>query len=134
MAYLVAIPLRVWLTVLDPDSSGQASLRFAVHRQRQWPSEPKRGMVYKVLIHVISVEDSGGHGTDGRPLFYLFHFNLGAQDADQAVAQALALREQGGALATDSLMIRAPARHSCSTEYWRPDRCSDEDDDDEADG
>jgi hypothetical protein len=60
MAYLVAIPLRVWLTVLDPDSSGQASLRFAVHRQRQWPSEPKRGMVYEVLIHVISVEDSGG--------------------------------------------------------------------------
>jgi hypothetical protein len=29
----VAIPLRVWLTVLDADSSGHVSPRFAVHRQ-----------------------------------------------------------------------------------------------------
>jgi hypothetical protein len=66
----VAIPLRVWLTVLDPDSSGQASPWFTVHIHRQRPSEPKRGMVYEVLIHVVSVEDTRRHGIDGRPLFY----------------------------------------------------------------
>jgi hypothetical protein len=40
-----------------------------------------------------------------------FHFNLGAQDADQAVAPAPVLREQGRAPATDSSMIHVPARH-----------------------
>jgi hypothetical protein len=50
----VAIPLRVWLMVLDPDRSGHASLRVVIHRER--PTEPWRGMVYEVLIHVVSVD------------------------------------------------------------------------------
>jgi hypothetical protein len=67
---LVTIPLRVWLTVLDPDASGHASPRVKIHRQR--PTEPKRGMVYEVLIHVISIEDTRRLGSDGKPLFYPF--------------------------------------------------------------
>jgi hypothetical protein len=61
----VAIPLRVWLTVLDVDRSGHASPRVVIHRLR--PMEPRCGMVYEVLIHVLSVEIQGGLGrTVGR--------------------------------------------------------------------
>ncbi len=61
----VAIPLRVWLMVLDVDRSGHASPRVVIHRLR--PMEPRRGMVYEVLIHVLSVEIQGGLGrTVGR--------------------------------------------------------------------
>jgi hypothetical protein len=84
----VAIPLWVWLTVTDPDQSGWSSPQVVIHRQR--PREPKRGMVYDVLIHLSSIEDSRRLDSDGRPLFYQLHFNLGATDADQSVVPALA--------------------------------------------
>jgi hypothetical protein len=95
----VAIPLHVWLTVTDSDPSGQSSTRVVVYRQR--PSEPRRGMVYDVIIHIISVEDTRRCGPDGRPHFYPFCFTLGAADADQDVAPAPApfrqlMMRQGG--------------------------------------
>jgi hypothetical protein len=71
----VAIPLRVWLTVTDPDPSGKSSPQVVIHKQH--PREPKRGMVYDVLIHLSSVEDSRRLGSNGRPLFYQLHFSLG---------------------------------------------------------
>jgi hypothetical protein len=127
----VAIPLRVWLTVLDVDRSGHASPRVVIHRLR--PMEPRRGMVYEVLIHVLSMEDTRRIGPDGRPLFYPFHFNLGVQDTDQEVVPAPGSREQEAKLAFDPARNRVPARHSCSTEYWRPNRRSDgENNEDEA--
>jgi hypothetical protein len=113
----VAIPLRVWLTVLDADRSGHASPRVVIHRLR--PTEPRRGMVYEVLIHVVSVEDTRRIGTDGRPLFYPFHFNLGVQDANQEVASAPGPREQEAKSTPDPARNRVPARQSCSAEYWR---------------
>jgi hypothetical protein len=87
-------------------ASGSRSLMLmlaTIHRQR--PSEPRRGMVYDVLLHVVSVEDMRRRGPNGRPLFFPFRFNLGAPDADQDVAP-----------------VPAPVRprHSCSAEYWRP--------------
>jgi hypothetical protein len=73
-------------------------------------------MVYGVLIHVVSVEDTRTLGTDGRPLFYPFHFNMGTQDADQAVAPTPAPQDHGGDPTTEPLMNHVPARHSCSAE------------------
>jgi hypothetical protein len=101
----ITIPLLVWLMVLDADHSGHASPRVVIYRLR--PTEPRRGMVYEVLIHVVSVEDTRRIGPDGRPLFYPFHFNLGVQDVDQEVAPA-----------PGPTRNRVPARHSYSTEYW----------------
>jgi hypothetical protein len=91
-------------------------------------------MVYEVLIHVVSAEDTRRLGMDGRPFFYPFHFNMGAQDADQAVAPASAPRDQGGDPVAKPPMNRASVRHSCSAEYWRPGHCSDKDDDGKDDG
>jgi hypothetical protein len=91
--------------------------------------KPRRGMVYEVLIHVVSVEDTRRIGMDGRPLFYPFYFNLGVQDADQEVAPG----EQEAKSAPDPARNRVPARHSCSAEYWRPNHRSDrENNEDEA--
>jgi hypothetical protein len=79
-------------------------------------------MVYEVLIHVVSVEDTRRIGPDGRPLFYPFHFNLGVQDTDQEVA-----------LAPGPARNRVPARHFYSTEYWQSNRRSNgENNEDEA--
>jgi hypothetical protein len=91
-------------------------------------------MVYEVLIHVVSVEDTRTLGTDGRPLFYPFHFYLGAQDADQAVAPTPEPRDHGGDPAVKPPMNRALARHSYSAEYCRTSHHYDEDGDGEADG
>jgi hypothetical protein len=65
-----AIPLRVWLTVIDPDTSVDVP-QVQVHWQR--PVKPKRGMVYDVLVHLLSIEDTRKHRADGRLLFYSFH-------------------------------------------------------------
>jgi hypothetical protein len=73
----VAILLRVWLMVLDPDHGGQGTPVVTIHRQ--CPSEP-RGLVYDVILHILSIEDTRRHGPDGRPLFYPFCFHLGATD------------------------------------------------------
>jgi hypothetical protein len=43
-------------------------------------------MVYDVLIHLSSIEDTSPLGPDWRPLFFPLHFNLGATDVDQNVA------------------------------------------------
>jgi hypothetical protein len=45
-------------------------------------------MVYDVILHVLSIEDTRWRETDGRPLFFPFQLNLGAPDVDQAVALA----------------------------------------------
>jgi hypothetical protein len=63
-----------------------------VHRQQ--PREPKRGMVYDVLIHLSSIEDTRRLGADGRPLFFPLHFNLGATDTAQNVASSHAPQEE----------------------------------------
>jgi hypothetical protein len=127
----VAIPLQVWLTVLDADRSGHASPRVVIHRLR--PMEPRRGMVYEVLIHVMPVEDTRRIGSDGRTLFYPFHFNLGVQDVNQEVASVPWPGEQEAKSAPDPARNRVPARHSCSAEYWRLNRCSNrENNEDEA--
>jgi hypothetical protein len=82
----VAIPLRVWLTVTDPDSGGHGSPQVVIHRQR--PRDLRRGVVYDVLIHLSSIKDTRRHGLDGRPLSFPLHFNLGAADADLAPTRA----------------------------------------------
>jgi hypothetical protein len=79
-----AIPLRVWLTVLDPDRSSHGSPSVTIHRQR--PLESKRGMVCEVILHILTIEDTRHHGPDGRLLFYPFCFSLGSTDEDQTVA------------------------------------------------
>jgi hypothetical protein len=95
--------------------------------------EPRRGMVYEVLIHVMPVEYTRRIGSDGRTLFYPFHFNLGVQDVDQEVASAPWPGEQEAKSAPDPARNRVPARHSCSAEYWRPNRRSNrENNEDEA--
>jgi hypothetical protein len=103
--------------------------------------EPKRGMVYDVLVHILSVVVMRRHGPDGRPLFYPFHFNPGATNADQAVAPEPApIEPQAVAVSgAEEQLPRAPAppRNSCSAEYWRPhhrDHNNDDDDEDGGDG
>jgi hypothetical protein len=108
---------------------------------RQRPMEPKRGMVYDVLVHILSVVVMRRHGPDARPLFYPFHFNPGATNADQAVAPEPApIEPQAVAVSgAEEQLPRAPAppRNSCSAEYWRPhhrDHNNNNDDDDEDGG
>jgi hypothetical protein len=74
-----AIPLHVWLTVTDPDQRGRSSPQVIIHIQR--PGEPKRGMVYNIILHISSIEDTKRLGPDGRPLLYQLQFNLGATDS-----------------------------------------------------
>jgi hypothetical protein len=71
----IAIPLRVWVTVTDPDLGDHLIATMTIHRQR--PTKPRRGMVYDALIHVVSIEDLRRHVADDRPLFFPFHFNMG---------------------------------------------------------
>jgi hypothetical protein len=114
----VTIPLRVWLTVTDPDSSGLTLPQVAVHRQRAL--EPKGGMVYDVLIHLSSVEDTRRLGPDGRPLLFPLHFSLGATDANQNVEPGHAPREDNEIISGREDRVgrpAAPPRHSCSVEY-----------------
>jgi hypothetical protein len=129
---LTAIPLRVWLTVLDLDRSSRGSPVVTIHRQ--CPSEPKRGMVYEVILHVLTIEDTRCHGPDGRPLFYLFRFNLGSADEDQSVAPAPAPWARNQVQGNKQRQERRPARHSCSAEYWRPRSRSDDEDEDDPEG
>jgi hypothetical protein len=126
----VAIPLRVWLTVLDPNHVGHGSPSVTVHRQR--PSEPKHGMVYDVILHVLSIEDTRRRGTDERPLFFPFQFNLGAPDVDQAVASAPAPR--GCDMEQGDDRHHAAARNSCLVEYRSPHHRSHDEDDEDTDG
>jgi hypothetical protein len=65
----VAIPLRVWVTITDPD---HGSPRMVVHRR--WPAEPRRGMVYDIIIHILSIEDTRWRGSVCRLLFFPFRF------------------------------------------------------------
>jgi hypothetical protein len=53
---------------MDPDPNDRSSLLVLIHRL--WPNEPRRGMVYDVLIHIISIEDMRQHGLDSMALFY----------------------------------------------------------------
>jgi hypothetical protein len=69
---------------MDPDQSSCGSLQVIIHRQ--CPREPKRVMVYNMLIHLSSIEDTRRFSPDGRPLFFPLHFNLDMTDADQNVA------------------------------------------------
>jgi hypothetical protein len=66
---LVAIPLRVWVTVTDPD---HGSPRVVIHRHR--PAEPRRGMVYDIIILILSIEDTRRRGSNGHPLFFPFRY------------------------------------------------------------
>lgn len=130
-----SIPLRVWLTVTDPDHNSQTTPLDAplplvyIHRQR--PTVPIRGMVYEVLFHLVSVEDMRIPGPDGRPRFYPLYWNRGVADAAQVVAPAPAPPEQMPAAAPGAApapaLVPAPARHSCAADIWTWQRRDDDD-------
>jgi hypothetical protein len=128
----VAIALRVWLMVLDPNHGGHGPPSVIVHGQR--PSKPKHGMVYDVILHVLSIEDTRWHGTDERALFFPFQFNLGAIDVDQVVASAPALAPRGCDMEQGDDRHHAAARHSCLVEYRSPHHRSHDEDDEDTDG
>jgi hypothetical protein len=41
---------------------------------RRWPAEPRRGMVYDIIIHILSIEDTRWRGSVCRLLFFPFRF------------------------------------------------------------
>jgi hypothetical protein len=110
-----AIPLRVWLTVLDPYRSSHGSPSVTIHMQ--CPLELKRGMMYEVILHILTIEDTRHHGADGRPLFYPFRFSLGSADKDQTIAPTPVLWVHSQGQGGDQPLERLPARQSCSAEY-----------------
>jgi hypothetical protein len=68
-------------------------------------------MVYEVLIHVVSVEDTRQHGLDGEALFYPFQFAIGTADTDQTVTPTLVLRDSSvgdNPMAADRLTAPPP--------------------------
>jgi hypothetical protein len=68
-------------------------------------------MVYEVLIHVVSVEDTRQHGLDGEALFYPFQFAIGTADTDQIVTPTLVLRDSSvgdNPMAADRLTAPPP--------------------------
>jgi hypothetical protein len=109
-----AIPLRVWLTVTYPDT-GAAVPQVQVHWQR--PVEPKRGMIYDVLVHLLSIKDMRRCGPDGQTLFYSFHTTMGVADADQEVAPVPVMLRQEAARGAEEQLHRVPLRNPCSAEY-----------------